>query len=154
MDMIHHQVREDVVYVKFSSDVLISVSGDTMYRWSTAGGSCAEKFLDGHVYHGTTEGSVLTLQRGSLNGVTKSLHFSSLNDVAHAVPLYTFTVPLQMDQNRLCLKRDDITLPICCLPDHFKPTTPAIQHKDLVCIGGESGLIALINLNQLTIPDH
>lgn len=59
-----------------------------------------------------------------------------------------------MDQNCLCLERYNKTLPICCLPGYFKPTTPAIQHENLVCIGGESGLTALINLDRLTIPDH
>lgn len=75
-DMLLHQgVREDVFYVAFSSGVLTSISGQRMCRWNTASGSCTQNHLDGHVYRRTAVGSMgpmLMLQRGSLNGVTKS----------------------------------------------------------------------------------
>jgi len=129
-EVFHREIREDVVYVEFSFGDLTSIAGDWMCEWHTTIGSCTQKYLDTHVHDGATVGSMLKLRRGSLN------------------------VPLQMDQNRLCLKRDDITIPICCLPGYFEPTTPAIQQGNLVCIGGTSGLIALINLDRLTIPDH
>ena len=51
------------------------------------------------------------------------------------------------------MKRNNVTLRICWLPDYFEPTTPVAQHGNHICVGGRDGEIAFIDLKGLRIRD-
>lgn len=85
------------------------------------------------------------------------LHFPSLETIRDLPPsLPPFIDPIQspfyLDRNSLCIRSRDVILHICWLPDYFKPTTLVAQNGNHVCIGGEEGMIAFINLDGLRMP--
>jgi WD40 repeat protein len=133
----------------------------TIQVWDVADGrSIVQRKLKGQNHPRevsfSPDGSMLMLQHS--HGESH-LHFPSLETITRRTPLSS--VPFRsapssfiyIDQNSICIKRQDRTLRICWLPDYFKPTTPVVQHGDHVCIGGEEGMIAFINLGEFTIPD-
>lgn len=88
------------------------------------------------------------------------LHFPSLEEVIQPTSLNLLLSdaalsppPVYLDQTSLCIKQGDNTLRLFWLPHYFKPTTPVTQHRNHVCIGGEEGMIAFVNLDKLVMPD-
>src|SRR5260370_31984296 len=62
--------------------------------------------------------------------------------------------PITLDQSSLCAKCGDVTMHVCWFPDRFNASTPVMQHGSDVCIGGEEGEIAFINLEGFQLPDQ
>ena len=149
------ELRHDapVCSVAFSPDshYLASASrNDAIHVWDVAkGSSVIQKRLQHHNYRPnisfSTDGSVLRVKY--CEGPPIHLHFPSLEmiDNPHPSPLY-------LDKNSLCVKHQGLTLRLCWLPDHFKPTTPVTQHGNRICIGGW-GTVAFIDLDELAVPD-
>ena len=94
----------------------------------------------------SADGSVLRVEYR--NGPPVQLHFPSLEmiDNPHSSPFY-------LDKNSLCIEHQGLTLRLCWLPDYFIPSTPVTQHGNRVCIGGDNGMIAFIDLDELAVPD-
>jgi WD40 repeat protein len=102
----------------------------------------------------------LSLMVQCSSGDPTHLCFPSLEPITDPSPLSTIlssATPsspcVYLDQNCLCIRRQDTILGVCWLPDYFEPTTSVVQHGNQVCIGGKEGMIAFIDLDGLAIPD-
>jgi len=140
--------------VAFSPDghYLASASWNgTIHVWDFAKGSPViqkrlEFNLPRHSMSFSAGGSVLRVEY--CDGPPVQLHFPSLEmiDNPHPSPFY-------LDKNSLCVKHWGLTLRLCWLPDYFRPAAPVTQHGNHVCIGGNDGMIAFIDLDQFALPD-
>jgi len=125
---------------------------DAIHVWDFAEGSpVIQKRLQSNGHYPpnvsfSADGSVLRVEYP--NAPPVQLHFPSLEmiDNPHTSLFY-------FDKNSLCVKRQGLTLRPCWLPDYFHPTTPVAQHGNHICIGGQHGMIAFVDLDQFALPD-
>ena len=154
-----------VDFIMFSPDGshLVSTSKDcTVQVWDVGNGrSVVQRMLNiaryPHNVSFSHDGTMLSFQSQYLQ-TTLYLHFPSLETITTPPTPVHAHLPqnhpsVYLDQNSLCIKRKNVTLHICWLPDSFEPTTPVAQHGNHVCVGGKEGQIAFINLKGLQIPD-
>jgi len=120
---------------------------DAIHVWDLAEGSPGiQKLLE----HNPRPPNISFSAGGSMlrveysQGPPVQLHFPSLKMIDTSL--------IYLDNNSLCVKHQGLTLHLYWLPDYFIPCTPVAQQGNCVCIGGEDGMIAFVELNPFALP--